>query len=369
MPPRSHDSDLPFFPLSPLNFPSPTPPLPPRPQVQDAVKLVQEVAPRLKRVGSDLVEDKFADLVTAVATAGSYLEAIGRRLTAEQTMLDRLKGMVLSDGDAAKIAAVTTKVEKAVAKLSLAVTTILQLQTTSSELEALKKVLQPIRFDTEINTHLQVFVASSREWLFEEVVTCLNAPAARGKGGKNNLIWLRAEAGMGKSAFSAALITRLRKCDQLLGAALFTFSDVQRSSPFVLVQSLAYQVAEAFPQIAQNMADAAAALRLGDNKPDLGQLFHTVLLGPLETLTVKGEGGEAQGPGGKNMLIVLDALDEAGALGSKPRKELLQFLAGKLLSLVPAWVKVLCTSRPEPDIIVAFSKFDAHEILENDEVG
>ena len=334
--------------------------------MQDAVKLVQEVAPRLARVQGELVKDKFNDLVGAVATAGEYLEAIGQRLTKDRSVFDRLKGMVLSAGDATKIATVTTKVEKAVAKLQLAVTAMLQLQATSSELDILRKLLRPVRFDTEIAAHLNVFVRGSRGWLFTEVIFRLDAPAAVGK--KNNLIWLRAEAGMGKSAFSAALIARLKDSKQLLGAALFTFSDAQRSNPFVLVMSLAFQVAEAFPEIAKKVADAAAALRLDENQPDLGQLFQSVLLEPLESLAVT-DGGETRGPGGKNMLIVLDALDEAGAPGTKPRKDLLQFLAGKLLALAPAWVRVLCTSRPEPDIILAFAKFDAHEIAESDEVG
>ena len=269
-------------------------------RLDDAVLWLREVVPKMQHMDSQIVEKTLRNLVAATDTGTSYIEAVGKRLNADRrrSIGDRIKGMILSDVDMQKIAAVTKSVEKAVADLRQTIPAILLMQQqamsmSSSKLKELEKLLNPIRFDSEVNTHLDVFVKGSREWLFEETMQCLDTPSSNatafgggGGGGsmKNNLIWLRAEAGMGKSAFSAALIDRLRGSGQLLGAALFTFSDEQRSDPIVLIKSLAYQVVEVFPELLDPVTAAVEALHLEKNKPDLGQLFKALLLEPLQSL-------------------------------------------------------------------------------------
>jgi hypothetical protein len=76
-------------------------------------------------------------------------------------------------------------------------------------------------------------------------------------------------------------------------------------------------------------------------------LLSKALLEPLETL-------EKHPP--HPLVLVIDALDECG--DSHSRSSLLQVIK-QALSRVP-WLKVIVTSRPEPDIELFFKKLDAH---------
>jgi hypothetical protein len=58
-------------------------------------------------------------------------------------------------------------------------------------------------------------------------------------------------------------------------------------------------------------------------------------------------------------VILIDALDEIGV--ENERKELLSFLSD-CLYLLPPWVKIITTSRPEADIKAAFERFTPNVI-------
>ena len=75
--------------------------------------------------------------------------------------------------------------------------------------------------------------------------------------------------------------------------------------------------------------------------------FTELLVKPLKACKVPERG---------NMIFIVDALDEIGVNDSKERRDVLDLLK-KLLSSLPDWVKVVVTSRPEPDIITTFKKF------------
>jgi hypothetical protein len=65
------------------------------------------------------------------------------------------------------------------------------------------------------------------------------------------------------------------------------------------------------------------------------------------------------------MILVIDALDEIGAVESKARSDVLVALVS-CVDKLPVWVKVVVTSRPEADILSKFKKFRPFEIKADD---
>ena len=223
-------------------------------------------------------------------------------------------------------------------------------------IKTIEPMLKPRNFDDEIERLSSLFFPGSREWLFDEVHQWrVNLSG----NSENQMFWLQAGAGMGKSVFAACLSKRLAKDNKLLGSVLFKFSDKQASNPVVVLKSLVYQIAVRFPA-AQGWLKAELdrqAARLDTlSVQEMFRIFLVGILGHLERNMLINR----RYP----MVIIFDALDESGPENSSIRRELLTLFGCEKL---PSCVKWFVTGRPELDIRKALADYAPRCIYESDD--
>jgi hypothetical protein len=222
--------------------------------------------------------------------------------------------------------------------------------------ECLALLNYPDIFTSDIQIHITRFQEGSREWMFTRFLSWIESPSSQ----RAACLW--GGAGMGKSAFAAKLVQRLAASHTLLGAFFCRYGDASRSSPARLIESIAAQCATNLPESRQVFIEAFKKSR----PSGLLDLFHLLIRDPLLNYS------KVMDPiahGKKQMVLVIDALDESGA-STGDRAPLLKLLKDQLKGL-PEWVKVIVTSRPEPDIVTALNDLNLNlktpfSIEEND---
>lgn len=75
------------------------------------------------------------------------------------------------------------------------------------------------------------------------------------------LFWVCAEAGMGKSAFAAAVVQNLTFQHRLLAVFFCVHSDKKRSDAFEVIKSIAYQIAVNLPACRDDIHEGAKTLK------------------------------------------------------------------------------------------------------------
>jgi TIR domain/AAA ATPase domain len=189
--------------------------------------------------------------------------------------------------------------------------------------QRLLKTLQPLEFDAEILSHVPKF--TGRRWVFDALDRWLREDPPR-----QRVFWISGEPGVGKTALSAVLSSRYLEVAAL---HLCKFGHAQKSDPRRVVSSIAYQLSTQLPAYEARLA----ALDLERQSQDEARtLFDNVLVQPLATLS--------HPP--RPIVVLIDALDEATRNG---RNELASFIAAEFPK-VPAWVRLVVTSRPEKEV-------------------
>ncbi|TCD60446.1 hypothetical protein EIP91_010063 [Steccherinum ochraceum] len=160
-----------------------------------------------------------------------------------------------------------------------------------------------------------------------------------------NIFWLHGMTGCGKSTIATTVASFFREIHRLGAFLFFNRKTPQTSSPSDVIRTIAWQLSNFDPRIGKAIADAIGQ-KPGATEGSLASQFDSLLFKPLMSLDNQhGSILSAEGP----ILIVLDALDECG--DPKARAELLTILSqsGKL----PQWIRIVMTSRPERDIVLA----------------
>jgi hypothetical protein len=242
----------------------------------------------------------------------------------------------------------------------------------------------PEVFHSAIRDHLSRFQSGSRQWLFEEVSVWLTSLPLKEEGGdgmemkidhrnevhasddreKNRVFWIRAEPGMGKSAFAATLSKKLKEEKTFLGAYFCRHTE-KNESPSKIIRSLAAQCCENLSSLALTPACDQVFEKaffewdqISDGeKPSPSDLFDLLLTNPLREYSIL-MSSRPHPP----MVFLVDALDEVSLTERKP---LLYILSSKIQSL-PSWVKIVITSRPEADIVKFLNRLNPFEIMEDD---
>lgn len=163
------------------------------------------------------------------------------------------------------------------------------------------------------------------------------------------VFWLYGLAGSGKSAISTTVADILRR-HGLLGALVFCNRDIkERSEPSNVIRNIAYQLALFDSQICDRIVAAINNASNIAESPLLWQ-FDNLLVEPLLSQ-----------PASQPIVIILDALDECG--DPESRAALMDLLAKESVRL-PAFIRIIVTSRGESDIRRAFTQVHviAHEI-------
>lgn len=171
-------------------------------------------------------------------------------------------------------------------------------------------------------------------------------------GDKTNVLWLHGLAGSGKSTLSTTIANFFVELKRL-GAFVFFDRDVkERSDPFSVVRTLAYELSLFDSRIRDRVMRA-----IDENahiaRMQLDAQFRELLKQPLESAAAISQ----EGP----IVIIIDALDECGSAADRTR--LLSLLAKETAQL-PSAIRIVITSRAEPDIESAFQRSPTIHIQE-----
>ncbi|KAJ3114927.1 hypothetical protein HK098_007128, partial [Nowakowskiella sp. JEL0407] len=223
--------------------------------------------------------------------------------------------------------------------------------TNPSILSELKAWLKPeeVEMDNDMEQHFRKQFPGTREWLYSEILDFAN--------NDNEIVfWSKGVAGVGKSVVSAVTCKRLKRDGKLGGYFFCKHNNVNRNKPQRIIVTLCYHLAQQFP----DFANAVNTLRQSKDefleKANVESYFAELIVEPLTIVSPDQR---------RNVVVVIDALDECGVISSPERKALIKLLSD--WEQVPKFVKLLVTSRPESDIQSILSGvFKAHEIDLND---
>ena len=201
---------------------------------------------------------------------------------------------------------------------------------TKSE-EVLQKLAKS-EFRGDIEYHLQRFQDGTREWVFDRVQNWLND-----RSSQNRVMVISGNAGMGKSVIAAVICKRMQQAGRLSGSHFCQYNNVRYCKPQLMIQSLACHLSCALPVYKQALVEQLSR-NLGTDLNNMGveELFALLFKEPLS----------AVGDPGRNMLMVIDGLDESEYQG---QSELLNVIANQFCKL-PIWIRFLVTTRPALNI-------------------
>ena len=197
--------------------------------------------------------------------------------------------------------------------------------------EVLQKLAKS-EFRGDIEYHLQRFQDGTRDWVFDRVQNWLND-----RSSQNRVMVISGNAGMGKSVIAAVICKRMQQAGRLSGSHFCQYNNVRYCKPQLMIQSLACHLSHALPEYKRALGEQLSR-NLGTDLNNMGveELFALLFKEPLS----------AVGDPGRNMLMVIDGLDESEYQG---RNELLDVIANQFCKL-PIWIRFLVTTRPALNI-------------------
>jgi hypothetical protein len=201
----------------------------------------------------------------------------------------------------------------------------------AGEIDKLNDYLKPIKSDARIYSLLKKGFYG-REWLFKALESWRQDTTHNSR-----LFWIMGDPGVGKSAFAAQL-THTRG-DTVIAAQFVEWDKPDHRDARRVVCSIAFQLATRLPDYRKLLLTLPEIKEL--DRKDASELFDYLLANPLRSVI---NGGRDK------LLIVIDALDEAGESGRNPLVEMLARNANHL----PIWLGLVVTSRPEFDVKTLF---------------
>lgn len=176
----------------------------------------------------------------------------------------------------------------------------------------------------------------------------------------NKLLWIFGQAGLGKSSIAATLCRQYDKAGTLGSYFFCKRDDPELRSPEHVLNTIVHRLATRFQPYGKAVAHAI------ENNPQLPELpfeqrYTCLVEQPLNDL-------ESNSCRPSSMLfLVVDALDECEKDGN--RRTLLKCL--RAMSQAIPWLKIILTSRPEPDIRKVFGNAEdphvsSHDLLHYD---
>ena len=181
-------------------------------------------------------------------------------------------------------------------------------------------------FKGDIENHAERFQDGTREWVFDRVQNWLND-----RSSQNRVMVISGNAGMGKSVIAAVICKRMQEAGRLSGSHFCQFKNVRYSKPQLMIQSLSCHLSHALPEYKRALVEQLSR-NLGTDLNNMGveELFALLFKEPLSGV----------GDPGRNMLMVIDGLDESEYQG---RNELLDVVANQFCKL-PTWIRFLDAS-------------------------
>ena len=187
-------------------------------------------------------------------------------------------------------------------------------------------------FSGDIEYYVQRFQEGTREWVFDRVQNWLDD-----RSSQNRVMVISGNAGMGKSVIAAVICKRMQEAGRLSGSHFCQYNNVRYCKPQLMIQSLACHLSHALPEYKQALVKQLSR-NLGTDLNNMGveELFALLFKEPLS----------AVGDPGRNMLMVIDGLDESEYHG---RNQLFDAISNHFCKL-PTWIRFLVTTRSSTNI-------------------
>ena len=214
--------------------------------------------------------------------------------------------------------------------------------------EVLKSLVMS-EFKGDIEYHAKKFQEGTREWIFKRIEGWLDDRSLPHK-----VMVISGNPGMGKTVVSAVVSQRIQKAGRLSGSHFCQHNNSRYRDPRLMLQSLACHLCQAMPSYKDALVEQLSR-NLGKDLNSMGveELFALLFKEPLSTV---------QDPG-RNTLIVIDGLDESEYQG---RNELLHVISNHF-SMLPVWIRILITTRPERSITEALRHLQPIELEQKQE--
>ena len=218
----------------------------------------------------------------------------------------------------------------------------------SQEDECLRNLVKS-EFKGDIEFHVQRFQEDTREWVFSKVENWLDD-----RNSQNRVMVICGNAGMGKSVISAVVCKKMQEAGRLCGSHFIQHNNVRYRKPQLMLQSLACHMCHALPEFKLALVEKLSRNTGKDlNNMGVEELFALLFKEPFSSV---------EDPG-RNMLIVIDGLDESDY---HDRNELLEVIANHFCKL-PVWIRFLVTSRPERNIAKTLRHLQPFQLEAEDE--
>ena len=214
--------------------------------------------------------------------------------------------------------------------------------------DAVLRNLVKSEFKGDIEYYAERFQDGTREWVFDRVQNWLND-----RSSQNRVMVISGNAGMGKSVIAAVICKRMQEAGRLSGSHFCQYNNVRYCKPQLMIQSLACHLSCALPVYKQALVEQLSR-NLGTDLNNMGveELFALLFKEPLSGV----------GDPGRNMLMVIDGLDESEYQG---RNELLDVVANQFCKL-PTWIRFLVTTRPALNIAEKLKHLKPLKLKSND---
>ena len=211
------------------------------------------------------------------------------------------------------------------------------------------KTLVKSEFKGDIEFHANKFQEGTREWIFKSIKDWLDDRAS-----PHRLMVISGNPGMGKTVISAVVSQRMQKAGRLSGSHFCQHNNSRYRDPRLILQSLACHLCQAMPSYKDTLVEQLSR-NLGKDLNNMGveELFALLFKEPLSTVKEPG----------RNTLIVIDGLDESEYKG---RNELLHVISNHF-SMLPVWIRILITTRPERSITEALRHLEPIELKQKRE--
>ena len=215
--------------------------------------------------------------------------------------------------------------------------------------DKLMKNLAKSEFRGDVEYHARKFQEGTREWIFKSVDNWLNDRST-----PNRVMVISGNAGTGKTVISAVISQRMQEAGRLSGSHFCQNNNARYRNPQLMLQSLACHLSKSMPKYKEALVKQLSR-NLGKDIDNMGveELFALLFKEPLSTVDDPG----------RNILIVIDGLDESEYKG---RNELLDVIGNHFCKL-PAWIRILITTRPERNIAMALQHLKPIQLEQNKE--
>ena len=185
-----------------------------------------------------------------------------------------------------------------------------------------------------------------REWLFQRI------DAWRADRDRHRALLITGDPGIGKSAIVAQLV-HMNPGAQVLAYHCCRADTPETLRPGRFIRGLAGMIASQLEGYASQLDDPRVEAALGEARceTDPASAFEEGILNPLHRVPT---------PAGGARYILIDALDEA--LAVRDGLSIVTLLSPSRLDRLPGWLRVVATTRKEPDVLRRLSGLRAEEI-------